>query len=86
MFQRIGEFFGSVGWRVVNLKYGKLLEAAFAGPAGEALQRWIDDCPNQRYSALAFKGAAAVMSPLRTRTDFDISSTFPIWRGQPREP
>ena len=59
LFQRIGEFFGSVGWRVVNLKYGKLLEAAFAGPAGEPLQRWIDDCPNQRYSALTFKGGAA---------------------------
>ena len=59
LFQRIGEFFGSVGWQVVNLKYGKLLEAAFACPAGGALKRWIDDCPNQLYSALTFKGATA---------------------------
>ncbi|HVO15377.1 MAG TPA: 1-deoxy-D-xylulose-5-phosphate synthase N-terminal domain-containing protein [Alphaproteobacteria bacterium] len=59
LFQRIGEFFQSVGWRVVNIKYGKLLEAAFEGPAGGALRRWIDDCPNDLYSALTFKGGAA---------------------------
>jgi pyruvate dehydrogenase E1 component len=59
LFQRIGEFFQSVGWKVVNIKYGKLLEAAFEGPAGEALRRWIDDCPNALYSALTFKGGAA---------------------------
>ncbi len=71
LFQRIGEFFGSVGWRVVNLKYGKLLEAAFGGPAGEPLQRWIDDCPNQRYSALTFKGGAA----WRAALDRDLKGT-----------
>ena len=59
LFQRIGEFFQSVGWRVINIKYGKLLEAAFEGPAGEALRRWIDDCPNALYSALTFKGGGA---------------------------
>ncbi|MGE5147965.1 MAG: transketolase, partial [Candidatus Eiseniibacteriota bacterium] len=59
LFQRIGEFFQSVGWKVVNIKYGKLLEAAFEGPAGEALRRWIDACPNALYSALTFKGGAA---------------------------
>ena len=59
LFQRISEFFQSVGWKVVNIKYGKLLEAAFEGPAGEALRRWIDDCPNALYSALTFKGGAA---------------------------
>ena len=56
---RIEQFFAAVGWRVVTLKYGKLLQAAFAGPGGEALRDWIDDCPNDLYSALAFKGGAA---------------------------
>ncbi|MBN9526357.1 MAG: transketolase [Alphaproteobacteria bacterium] len=59
LFQRIQQFFDNVGWRVVTVKYGKLLEAAFKGPAGEALRQWIDDCPNQLYSALTFKGGAA---------------------------
>ena len=34
----------------------KKLEAAFAQADGEALRRWIDDCPNSLYSALVFKG------------------------------
>jgi len=51
--------FSSLGWRVITLKYGKRLEAAFAGPDGAALRQWIDDCPNTLYSALTYKGGAA---------------------------
>ena len=43
----------------MTLKYGKLLEAAFAQPGGEHLRHWIDDCPNSLYSALVYKGGAA---------------------------
>src|ERR1700733_6120169 len=32
LFQKIQEFFAAVGWKVVTLKYGKRLEAAFAAP------------------------------------------------------
>ena len=59
LFGRFTELFESMGWRVVTLKYGKQLEAAFAGKDGEILRRWIDDCPNELYSALVFKGGAA---------------------------
>jgi pyruvate dehydrogenase E1 component len=59
LFRKIRDFFRTVGWKVVILKYGKRLEAAFEGPAGEALKKWIDDCPNPLYSALCFKGGAA---------------------------
>ncbi len=59
LFQKIQSFFGTVDWNVVTLKYGKRLLAAFEGPAGEALKRWIDDCPNDLYSALTFKGGPA---------------------------
>src|SRR5690606_321028 len=58
LFTKIEEFFSAVGWQVVILKYGKLLEAAFARPDGAALRKWIDDCPNDLYSALTFKGGA----------------------------
>jgi pyruvate dehydrogenase E1 component len=44
---------------VVILKYGSLLEAAFREPGGEKLRAWIDNCPNQLYSALVFRGGAA---------------------------
>src|SRR5471030_136578 len=42
LFGRIGEMFELVGWRVVTLKYGKLLETAFAQPDGSHLRDWID--------------------------------------------
>ena len=58
LFAKIEDFFGAVGWQVVTLKYGKLLQAAFAQPDGAALRQWIDDCPNDLYSALTFKGGA----------------------------
>jgi pyruvate dehydrogenase E1 component len=58
LFGRIGEMFELVGWRVVTLKYGTLLETAFAQPDGGHLRDWIDACPNSLYSALVFKGGA----------------------------
>ncbi len=59
LFGRFDSLFDTMGWRVVTLKYGKKLQAAFEGLGGEALQRWIDDCPNSLYSALVFQGGAA---------------------------
>lgn len=59
LFGRIEGLFRDMGWNVVTLKYGKRLEAAFTRPGGEALRRWIDDCPNSLYAALTFQGGAA---------------------------
>ncbi len=59
LFQKIKDFFQAVGWRVVIVKHGKLQQAAFKRPGGEALRQWIDDCPNELYCALTFKGGAA---------------------------
>ena len=59
LFGRIEGLFRDMGWNVVTLKYGRRLQAAFARPDGEALRRWIDDCPNSLYAALTFQGGAA---------------------------
>ncbi|HSE76919.1 MAG TPA: 1-deoxy-D-xylulose-5-phosphate synthase N-terminal domain-containing protein [Alphaproteobacteria bacterium] len=59
LFARIDSLFKTMGWNVVTLKYGNLLEAAFAEPDGEALRKWIDDCPNTLYAALTYKGGGA---------------------------
>jgi pyruvate dehydrogenase E1 component len=59
LFGRIEGLFRDMGWNVVTLKYGRRLQAAFARPEGEALRRWIDDCPNSLYAALTFQGGAA---------------------------
>ena len=59
LFQIIKNFFGTMGWNVLELKYGKLLQHAFDQSGGEALMDWIDNCSNQLYSALTFQGGAA---------------------------
>src|SRR5262244_119734 len=56
LFGRIDAMFEMMGWRVLTLKYGRLLEAAFARPDGHHLREWIDACPNSLYSALVYKG------------------------------
>ncbi len=66
LFGRIEGLFRDMGWNVVTLKYGRKLEAAFAREGGEALRRWIDDCPNSLYSALTFQGGAAWRAALLT--------------------
>jgi pyruvate dehydrogenase E1 component len=65
LFGRIDAMFEMFGWRVVTLKYGRLLQAAFARPDGEQLREWIDACPNSLYSALVYKGGEGWREHLR---------------------
>jgi len=59
LWARYEALFQAFGWDVVILKYGSLLQQAFREPGGERLRQWIDNCPNQLYSALVFQGGAA---------------------------
>ena len=59
LWERYEQLFKNFGWKVVIVKYGALQEAAFKEPGGDVLKRWIDNCPNQLYSALVFAGGAA---------------------------
>ncbi|HEY2534083.1 MAG TPA: transketolase [Xanthobacteraceae bacterium] len=59
LWERYQNLFHNFGWDVVLLKYGSLQQAAFGEPGGERLRQWIDNCPNQLYSALVFQGGAA---------------------------
>ena len=59
LFGRIDDLFRNMGWRVETLKYGKELQGVFRRRGGDALRKWIDDCPNSLYSAMVFKGGAA---------------------------
>ena len=76
LWERFEAMFRNFGWDVVILKYGKLLEAAFAEPGGTALKNWIDSCPNQLFSALCFQGGAA----WRKRLIDDIGDQGPVSR------
>lgn len=56
--KKLAEFFNGAGWHVVEAKYGKRLQAAFAMPGGDALRDYIDDMSNERYQSLfALQGA-----------------------------
>ncbi len=74
LYERIIALFEAMGWEVKVLKYGTLLDEAFAEPGGAALRNWIDRCPNQLYSALAFQGGAA----WRKRLDDEIGDQGPV--------
>src|SRR6476469_1444129 len=65
LWAKFESMFRNFGWEGVIVKYGKLMQSAFAEPGGEALRRWIDNCPNQMYAALCFQGGAAFRKHLR---------------------
>jgi pyruvate dehydrogenase E1 component len=67
--------FEAAGWHIVEVKYGRRLQAVFDRPGGGALKAWIDAMPNERYQSLfgldgarlrpAFlEGAPAEVAPL----------------------
>ena len=56
--KKLMEFFDGSGWHVVEAKYGRLLHDAFARDGGDALRRYIDEMPNERYQSLfALRGS-----------------------------
>ena len=65
LWEKFETMFRNFGWDVVIIKYGKLMQAAFAEPGGDKLKGWIDSCPNQLYAALCFQGGAAFRKRLQ---------------------
>ena len=78
LFRKIQDFFDNVGWNVVPLKYGKKLEKVFALQGGDTLRQWIDDCPNDLYSALTFKGQTGEKDAWRTPLKKDLRGVHGI--------
>ncbi len=44
--------FEAAGWHVVEVKYGRRLQAAYARPGGDLLREWVDAMPNEQYQSL----------------------------------
>ena len=57
MFERFDEIFRSCGWRTVELRWGKKLEAALA--EHPAIADWLEALPNADHSALLYQGGSA---------------------------
>ena len=66
MFERFDEIFRSCGWRVVELRYGKRLQAAL--DEHPRLRSWFESLSNAELSALHYQGGAA----LRARIEADL--------------
>jgi pyruvate dehydrogenase E1 component len=76
LWEKFEGLFANFGWQVVILKYGRLMQAAFAEPGGDKLKAWIDNCPNQLYAALNYQGGAA----FRRRLLDEIGDQGPVTR------
>ncbi len=50
--KRLIQFFGDSGWHVVEAKYGRRLQSAFAQPGGDTLKKFIDEMSNEEYQSL----------------------------------
>src|SRR5690242_12907898 len=66
MFERFDEIFKSCGWRAVELRYGKKLEAALR--KHQAVRDWFETITNADLSALHYQGGAA----FRARIEADL--------------
>ncbi len=68
LFEKIIDLFKLMNWRVITLKYGKEQMKLNQIPEGDKILKWINDCPNELFSALTFKGGdawrAAILSDL----------------------
>ena len=58
------DMFKANGWTVLEAKYGRQLEGAFAEPGGAALRRRIDEMSNEEYQFLLRSPASAVREAL----------------------
>ena len=75
------QMFAAQGWRVIDAKYGKRLQAAFAEPNGELLHEAIDDMPNEVYQRLLRVDPATLREwlPQTSRLPKDMSKFIGQW-------
>jgi pyruvate dehydrogenase E1 component len=69
MFERFDEIFRSCGWRVVELRYGRKLQAAL--DANAKLKSWFEKLSNAELSALHYQGGSA----WRARIDGEVGKS-----------
>ncbi len=66
---RLKQHFQVEGWQVLEVKYGRKLQAIFAQPEGEVLRRRIDQMSNEEYQTLIRLDGAALRPRLAQGPD-----------------
>ena len=75
------EMFAANGWTVIDVKYGRRLQSAFALPNGELLRTCIDELSNDAYQRLLRLPAASLRQWLPTKSRFprDLTRLLARW-------
>ncbi|MDP7578682.1 MAG: pyruvate dehydrogenase [SAR202 cluster bacterium] len=75
------QMFKANGWNVVDAKYGKRLQAAYALPKGDLLRECIDDMSNEVYQRLLRSSPETVREwlPRSSRHPSDLSDFLGQW-------
>lgn len=61
---QLKQLFAAAGWRVLEAKYGRQLQEAFARPGGAALRQRIDEMRNEEYQSLLRRSGTEIRSRL----------------------
>src|SRR6266481_3728307 len=65
--RQMADWFGAAGWRVIELRWGRRLQALFAKRDGDRLRARLEAMPNAEYQALLRRTAGTVRKALVTK-------------------
>jgi len=73
--RQLPALFASFGWRVIELRWGRRLQALFARPGGTALRERLETMPYTEYQSLLRLGPAPVRKALVTTAEGEADGT-----------
>src|SRR5712692_8027078 len=79
--RQIAEWFGAAGWRVIELRWGRKLQALFAKRGGERLRSRLEGMSNAEYQSLLRRPADMVRKALVTASDGQVDGAFDKFLG-----
>jgi pyruvate dehydrogenase E1 component len=74
--RQIAEWFGAAGWRVIELRWGRALEALFGRRGGQRLRARLENMASAEYQALLRRPAAMVRKALVTTPDGQVDGAL----------
>ena len=79
--RHIGEWFRAAGWHVIELRWGRRLEALFGRRGGEGLRARLESMPNAEYQALLRRPAGTIRKALVTAVDGQVDAALDRFLG-----
>jgi pyruvate dehydrogenase E1 component len=79
--RQIAEWFGAAGWRVIELRWGRRLQALFAKRSGERLRSRLEGMSNAEYQSLLRRPAGMVRKVLVTAPDGQVDGALDRFVG-----